>query len=115
MTNNRIAPGCLVLVDFPYSDLSGSEVRPAVALFESRSDWALCQITSQKFTDPTAITLLLTDLANGVLNKTSYARPNKLFTANLQIIHGVIGELKPAKYNEILDAIISNLQSGRPQ
>ena len=42
--------GEVVLVPFPFSDLSASKVRPAVCLGDAgRDDWVLCQITSSPF------------------------------------------------------------------
>ena len=44
-----VAPsaGGLVLVPFPFSDLSQAKLRPAAALAEAgRGDWILCQVTS---------------------------------------------------------------------
>jgi mRNA interferase MazF len=39
--------GAVVLVPFPFSDLSQSKRRPAVVLADvGRNDWILCQITS---------------------------------------------------------------------
>jgi len=39
--------GSVVLVKFPFSDLSSSKLRPAVVLAAAgRDDWILCQITS---------------------------------------------------------------------
>ena len=50
------ANGAVILVRFPFSDLSNTKVRPAVVLAEvGRGDWVLCQVTSQPYTDPTAI------------------------------------------------------------
>lgn len=45
--------GEVVLVPFPFSDLSQSKVRPAVCLADAgRGDWVLCQITSNPYGDP---------------------------------------------------------------
>ena len=75
--------GTVVLVRFPFSDLSRSKLRPAIVLAETgRNDWVLCQVTSQPYTDPTAIEITNGDLASGSFRKDSYARPGKLFTAN---------------------------------
>src|SRR5215208_7134732 len=53
-----VAPsaGEVVLVPFPFSDLSQSKVRPAVCLADAgRGDWVLCQITSSPYGDPAAV------------------------------------------------------------
>ena len=42
--------GVVVLVPFPFSDLSQAKLRPAVVLAHAgRGDWILCQITSQQY------------------------------------------------------------------
>ncbi len=103
--------GTVVLVRFPFSDLSRSKLRPAVVLADTgRNDWVLCQVTSQSYTDPTAIEITNSDLASGLFRKDSYARPGKLFTANSVIMTKQIGELKPEKLEEIIRAIISLLE-----
>ncbi len=103
--------GTVVLVRFPFSDLSRSKLRPAVVLADTgRSDWILCQVTSQSYTDPTAVEITNDDLTNGSFRKDSYARPGKLFTANAAIMTKEIGELKSEKLEEIIRAIILLLE-----
>ena len=72
--------GSVVLVRFPFSDLSSSKLRPAVVLaFTGRDDWILCQVTSNPYSDPTAIRINENDFEIGSLQRVSYARPGKLF------------------------------------
>lgn len=72
--------GLVVTVQFPFSDLSQSKLRPAVVLADAgRADWILCQITSKPYADPNAVQLEDEDFASGSLRLTSYARPGKLF------------------------------------
>ena len=101
----------VVLVRFPFSDLSRSKLRPAVVLADTgRNDWVLCQVTSQPYIDPLAVEVTNNDLASGLFRKVSYARPGKLFTANSGIMTKQIGELKSEKLEEIIRAIISLLE-----
>ena len=103
--------GTVVLVRFPFSDLSRSKLRPAVVLADTeRNDWVLCQVTSQPYTDPLAVQVTNSDLVSGSFRKDSYARPGKVFTANAGIMTKQIGELKPEKLEEIIRAIISLLE-----
>ncbi len=103
--------GAVILVRFPFSDLSDTKVRPAIVLADAgRGDWVLCQVTSQPYTDLTATEITNADFANGSLNKTSYARPGKLFTASDGIMTKQIGELKSVKLEEIINSIISLLE-----
>ena len=54
--------GSVVLVTFPFSDLSASKLRPAVVLASAgRDDWVLCQITSNAYADGLAVEIAETD------------------------------------------------------
>ena len=106
-----LANGAVVLVRFPFSDLSNTKVRPAIVLADAgRSDWILCQVTSQPYTDLAAIEIISSDFISGSLKKTSYARPGKLFTANAGIMTKHIGDLQSTKLKEIINAVISLLE-----
>ncbi len=44
--------GAVVLVRFPFSDLSASKLRPSVVLaYVEQGDWVLCQVTSNPYGD----------------------------------------------------------------
>ena len=52
--------GSIVLVPFPFADLSKSKLRPAVVLAEvGRGDRILCQITSNPYGDRSAVPLVV--------------------------------------------------------
>lgn len=52
------AAGAVVLVRFPFSDLSQTKLRPAVILANvGRGDWILCQVTSKPYGDTLAVKL----------------------------------------------------------
>src|SRR5882757_2632129 len=100
------AAGAIVLVPFPFSDLSQSKLRPAVAVADTGSgDWVLCQITSSAYTDPLAVILAANDLASGQLRHVSFARPGKLFTASQGLIVSEIGVLKNQALSRVLQSI----------
>ena len=43
-----ISIGSVVFLSFPFSDLSISQLRPAVVLASAgKNDWVLCQVTSK--------------------------------------------------------------------
>ncbi len=98
--------GEVVLVPFPFSDLSQTKVRPAVCLADAgRGDWILCQITSKSYGDPHAIVLDSHDFASGNLKMLSYARPGKLFTANEQLLVGSVGTLASTTFHGLITTI----------
>ena len=98
--------GSIVIVSFPFSDLSESKLRPAVVLATAdRGDWVLCQVTSNPYGDARAIALSEADFATGGLRVTSYTRPAKLFTAHENLFVKEAGKLRPARLRKILDAV----------
>jgi mRNA interferase MazF len=105
--------GQVVIVHFPFSDLTASKLRPAVVLAEAgRGDWILCQITSKSYGDVKAISLAAADFARGSLRLTSYARPGKLFTAHSSLVANQVGELQPRKFSAVRDAVVRMIQKG---
>ena len=81
------AAGQVVIVHFPFSDLTASKLRPAVVLAEAgRGDWVLCQITSKSYGDTHALSIEAADFSTGSLRMSSYARPGKLFTAGQELL-----------------------------
>ena len=110
-----VAPerGAVVLVRFPFSDLSQTKLRPAVVLADAgRGDWILCQLTSKPYGDARAIEIEETSFAAGSLRVTSYARPGKLFTASRNLIVGQIGRLKSEPFRQIIDSVVAILGTG---
>ena len=107
------AIGLVVLVPFPFSDLSQAKLRPAVVLADAnRDDWILCQVTSNPYSDPQAIKVADSDFRAGSLRVTSFARPGKLFTANSSLMVTQVGSLKDEAVKSIVEAVINILRMG---
>jgi len=105
--------GGVVLIPFPYSDLSQAKRRPALIIADvGMGDFVLCQITSRSYADRLAIPLLEVDFAEGGLKRESFLRIGKLFTANVSIIIGVAGRLNSERMSEVLDVLIDILRRG---
>lgn len=101
----------VILLPFPFSDLSASKLRPALILAEAgKGDWVLCQITSNPYADPRAVALNDTDFAEGSLQRVSYARPGKLFTANEKLFQRAAGTLQQASHRQVVDAVVQVLR-----
>ena len=108
----RFVKGDVVVVPFPFSDLTNSKRRPALVVANQiGNDIILCQITSQNFGDSYSIAIDENDFNSGSLNQNSNVRVNKLFTADSQIIIYKIGTLKSEKMKTITNAIIQILES----
>jgi mRNA interferase MazF len=83
----RFVKGEIVVIPFPFSDLSGSKKRPALILADLQGDdIILCQITCQQIKDNYAIPVNNSDFKNGKLTAPSNIRANRIFTANKNII-----------------------------
>jgi len=108
-----LAVSHVVLIPFPFSDLSRSKLRPAVALAHvGRGDWIMCQITSNPYADSDAVLLTDENFISGSLQRQSYARPGKLFTANQSLVSGVAGILHTKTRIDIVEKIERLLHSG---
>ena len=108
-----LAAGQVVIVHFPFSDLTASKLRPEVVLAEAgRGDWILCQITSKSYGDARAISVDAGDFARGSLRLSSFARPGKLFTAHTSLVADQVGELQSAKFAAVRDAVVRTIQNG---
>lgn len=102
----RLIAGDVVVIPFPYSDLTGAKHRPALVIARvNTSDLILCQITSKANKDDVAVFLDSIDFAVGRLPIVSFIRPNKLFTADKSIIIKKIGTVKPAILRETIKRI----------
>ena len=105
------AAGAVVLISFPFSDLSSSKLRPAVVLADAgRGDWVLCQITSRSYADDRAVRLEDVDFGQGSLRLVSYARPGKLFTAHESLFASEVGSLTGPAFDRVVGAVVHLLR-----
>ena len=106
------AAGSVVLMPFPFSDLSQAKLRPAVVPADvGRADCILCPITSNPYGDTRAIRLEDASFAVGALRVVSYARPGKLFSADSPLMVTQVGTLKAASLQQIIEAVVALLQT----
>lgn len=102
----KFAVGEVVLVSFPFSNLQGQKIRPALILAKAdRDDLILCQITSKPYASKLAVRIASNDFTKGSLPVVSFVRPDKIFTANSSIIKKIAGQLTPAVTAPILKSI----------
>lgn len=99
--------GEIVIIPFPYSDLSGAKRRPALVIADwGGNDVVCCQITSKSKFDGMEVELTNSDFATGSLPVTSNIRPNKIFTAFKPTILNTAGKISSKKYAEVIEGII---------
>lgn len=104
--------GEVVVIPFPFSDLSGSKRRPALVLADlPGDDIILCQITSQSSPkDVFAIPLSGEDFISGSLPVASNIRPNRIFTADKNLIVKSAGQVSNALQQRVFQAIMALLK-----
>ena len=101
----------VVVVPFPFSDLTQTKRRPALVVSSLKGDdLILCQITSQNVRDDYAITFDDQDMSDGKLDKTSNIRPNRLFTADHHIVLYRIGCLASVKTQEVIERLVNIIE-----
>lgn len=107
-----VAPskGSVVVIPFPFSDLSQSKLRPALVLAAtSHDEFIMCQITSKPYSDPRVVTISDSDFEEGSLQVTSYVRPGKIFTASSRLIADQVGRLKKESITKVINEVVKIL------
>jgi len=103
----KFVKGDVVVLPFPFSNLSKSKKRPALVVADLQGDDViLCQITSEARVGDYSIVLANDDFKSGSLNLTSMIRPNRLFTADRSIVLYTIGHLNESKIKEVEKEIV---------
>ncbi len=100
------AVGDVVVVPFPYSDLSGSKRRPAVIVAHAdRGDLVMCQITSRAYSGTSTIGITDDSFASGGLSRSSFIRVGKLFTGSVSLVLGTVGKLDERTSGEVRESL----------
>ncbi|MBD2564218.1 MULTISPECIES: type II toxin-antitoxin system PemK/MazF family toxin [Nostoc] len=103
--------GDIVIVPFPFSDLTQTKRRPALVIATLQGDDLIfCQITSQSVGDIYAIKLDKSNFKFGRLNQPSNLRPNRIFTVDKQIVLYQTGQIKREKLTKVINKIIEIIQ-----
>lgn len=103
-------PSDVVLLPFPFSDLSAHKKRPVLIMKAEnvQGDFLAVQITSQPGYEG-ALVLKQEDFSTGLLPKKSFVRPDKLITLNKSLVVQRIGILTDAAFDRIRDGICTHL------
>ena len=105
-STTRYKRGDIVLVSFPFTDISSSKRRPALVVSpdsfnQAMQDVVLAAITSQG-ADGGALTIEPGDCIDGILPKTSIVKPAKLFTMHTTLVLKKLCTLGPEKLSVVL-------------
>lgn len=95
-----MSKGDIVLISFPFTNLGGSKLRPAVVLTETNFDITVCFVTSQlSWIEQTDI-ILFPNSENGI-KKQSLIRTSKIATIDKTLAQGLLGKLSEAEIIEL--------------
>jgi mRNA interferase MazF len=95
-----MAKGDIVLITFPFTNLIGSKLRPAIVLIETNLDITVCFITSQiNWQEQTDIVLFPND-QNGI-KKNSLVRTSKIAIIDKTLAQGLLGRLSANEITEL--------------
>ena len=95
-----MAKGDIVLIPFPFTNLNGSKLRPAIILAETKPDLTVCFITSQIDWQESTDILLSPNNQNG-LKKQSLIRTSKIATIDKVLIRGLLGKISISEEKEL--------------
>jgi mRNA interferase MazF len=83
----KFIAGDIVVIPFPYTDLTQFKKRPALVLKElGNDDYLLAMITSKSYNSPYSLPVIPSVYSSGSLPSDSFVRCNRLFEANDSII-----------------------------
>ena len=103
--------GDIVVVRFPFSDLTSSKKRPALVLgISNNSDHILCQITSKPYSSAFAVQIDNNSFQKGSLPIVSYVRPDKIFTADQSVISKKVASLNPSTLKKVKKILATVLE-----
>lgn len=107
-------PSEIVLLPFPFTDLSASKKRPVLILKmpNIQGDFLAVPITSQSIY-ANALALQQDDFILGLLPKKSYVRPDKLITLNESLVIQRIGKLSEIAFARMHRAVCLNANCSR--
>ncbi|MBU6121391.1 type II toxin-antitoxin system PemK/MazF family toxin [Hymenobacter siberiensis] len=92
--------GDVVLITFPFTDLSGSKLRPAVILASTSLDLTVCFITTQLGWQE-ATDVLLTPSKSSGIRKPSLIRTSKIATLDKALAKGLLGRLSTTETSDL--------------
>jgi len=101
--------GSVILIPFPFTDLRGSKVRPAIVLCKSDLDVTICFVTSE-LRWKTEYDISVFPSVNNGLKVPSLIRTGKIATIDSSLVLGELGELSDIEIGKLNKGLIKLLQ-----
>lgn len=94
----------IVLIPFPYSDLTGSKLRPALIISNTKlnktEDRLCCLITSKS--SPDGLTIKKGSINKGALPLKSWVKPHRVFTISEKIVKKRLCSVNQKFHNQVI-------------
>jgi mRNA interferase MazF len=101
--------GSIILIPFPFTDLKGNKIRPAIVLCQSELDVTICFITSELKWKMEYDVSVFPSKENG-LKTPSLIRISKIATVNSDLALGELGELSSTELSKLNKGLKELLQ-----
>lgn len=110
----ELSAGDIVLVPFPFTDLTARKKRPAMVLSDqgynrTSPDVIVLGITSNLANAAHSVLIQTADLASGDLPKPSRVKADKVLTIHRSLIRQKVGSLRGAAVEQVLKEFLSLL------
>ena len=103
--------GKVVLIPFPFTDLTTAKLRPALVLFEVEKDIVVAFISSRLPEAPSPPEIVVkedhSEFRQTGLKRSSVVRLDKVATITKDLVAGEIGEVGPALKKKINEALLA--------
>jgi mRNA interferase MazF len=107
----KCKPGEIILIPFPFSDLSGAKKRPALILTAAkRWNELICVMLTSSPKGYNEVPLL--QWKQSGLPKPTVARAHRLFTIDGHSVIRKLGKASEDDFNRVLSAVIATIQNG---
>lgn len=115
----RLEPGDLVLVPFPFTDLTSAKTRPALVLSSSDynvegRDVIVCGVTSNLANAAHSVLVEAKDLERGRLPATSRVKVDKVVTLEKSLVRRRVGHVRAGVVSQILKEFFSLFHRATP-
>jgi len=101
----------IIIIPFPYSDLTGAKLRPALIVSNGKinktEDRICCLVTSNKPKDG----VLIDSVSSGKLPFKSWVKPHRLFCVNEKIIKKKVCSVTNKFHNKVVSSVKGYLES----
>ena len=106
-----MSDGDVVLIPFPFTDLTGIKTRPALILAAFETTIIVSFITS-KINYQEAYDILLSPDENNGLKKPSILRLNKIVTVDKELVIGIVGNISETVLINVHESLVSMFKPG---